>query len=77
MRAPARLITLNLGSQTIGLAEFRVAHGGLTLVNHRLREMPIPVPETQSTFHPQHNQTLCVAAMCARNPDRSPVVINR
>ena len=35
MPAPARLITLNLGSQTIGLAEFRVAHGGLTLVNYR------------------------------------------
>src|SRR5690242_13023393 len=45
MRAPARLITLNLGSQTIGLAEFRVTHGGLVLVNYRLREMPLD-PET-------------------------------
>src|ERR1700756_3830133 len=45
MPAPARLITLNLGSQTIGLAEFRVAHGGLTLVNYRLREAPLD-PET-------------------------------
>ena len=45
MRAPARLITLNLGSQTIGLAEFRVAHGGLVLVNYRLREVPLD-PET-------------------------------
>ena len=45
MRAPARLITLNLGSQTIGLAEFRVAHGGLTLVDYRLREAPLD-PET-------------------------------
>ena len=52
MRAPARLITLNLGSQTIGLAEFRAAHGGLILMNYRLREVPIPVSETQSTFHP-------------------------
>ena len=45
MPAPARLITLNLGSQTIGLAEFRVAHGGLVLVNYRLRELPLD-PET-------------------------------
>jgi len=45
MPAPARLITLNLGSQTIGLAEFRIAHGGLVLVNYRLREVPLD-PET-------------------------------
>src|SRR5262245_58505233 len=36
-----RLITLNLGSQTIGLAEFRVAHGVPVLVNYRLRELPL------------------------------------
>ena len=45
MPAPSRLISLNLGSQTFGLAEFRVAHGGLTLVDYRLREVPID-PET-------------------------------
>ena len=45
MPAPVRLITLNLGSQTIGLAEFRVAHGGLTLMDYRLREVPFD-PET-------------------------------
>src|SRR6478609_9321294 len=45
MPAPARLITLNLGSQTFGLAEFRVAPGGLTLVDYRLREVPLD-PET-------------------------------
>jgi type IV pilus assembly protein PilM len=45
MPAPARLITLNLGSQTIGLAEFRAAHGGLVLVNYRLRETQLD-PET-------------------------------
>jgi type IV pilus assembly protein PilM len=45
MPVPARLITLNLGSQTIGLAEFRIAHGGLVLVNYRLREVPLD-PET-------------------------------
>src|SRR5678816_1230518 len=45
MAGPARLITLNLGSQTVGVAEFRVAHGGLVLVNYRLREVPLD-PET-------------------------------
>jgi type IV pilus assembly protein PilM len=45
MPPPARLITLNLGSQTIGLAEFRAAGGGLVLVNYRWRETPLD-PET-------------------------------
>ena len=45
MPGPERLITLNLGSQTFGLAEFRVAPGGLVLVNYRLREAPLD-PET-------------------------------
>jgi type IV pilus assembly protein PilM len=35
-----RIITLNIGSQTVGLAEFRVqAHGGLVLLDYRLREI--------------------------------------
>ncbi|HEX4653768.1 MAG TPA: type IV pilus assembly protein PilM [Candidatus Udaeobacter sp.] len=39
MASPARLITLNVGSQTIGLAEFKVQeHGRLVLVNYRFRE---------------------------------------
>src|SRR6266487_4483461 len=41
MAAPARFITLNIGSQTIGLAEFRVVHGRLALVNYRFRETPL------------------------------------
>jgi type IV pilus assembly protein PilM len=45
MPGPTRLITLNLGSQTVGLAEFRIAHGGLVLVNYRQREVPLD-PET-------------------------------
>jgi len=45
MPRPTRLITLNLGSQTLGLAEFRVAHGALVLVDYRLREMFLD-PET-------------------------------
>src|SRR5205085_1995698 len=43
--APPRLITLNIGSQTIGLAEFRVVHGRLVLLNYRFRETPLD-PET-------------------------------
>src|SRR5437870_3916950 len=41
MAVPARVITLNLGSQTVGLAEFRVpAPGGLVWLDSRLREIP-------------------------------------
>jgi type IV pilus assembly protein PilM len=45
MAAPQRLITLNIGSQTLGLAEFRVVHGRLVLLNYRFRETPLD-PET-------------------------------
>jgi type IV pilus assembly protein PilM len=42
MAIAPRLITLNLGSQTLGLAEFRVqAHGGVVLLDYRLRETPL------------------------------------
>src|SRR5207253_6898864 len=42
MTAPARLTSLNIGSQTIGLAEFRVEpNGGLVLLNYRLHEAPL------------------------------------
>jgi type IV pilus assembly protein PilM len=42
MAIAPRLISLNLGSQTLGLAEFRVqAHGGLILLDYRLRETPL------------------------------------
>lgn len=45
MAAPAHLVTLNIGSQTIGLAEFRVINGRLVLLNYRFRETPLD-PET-------------------------------
>ncbi len=42
MAIPTRIISLNLGSQTIGLAEFRVqAQGGLVLLGYRLHEIPV------------------------------------
>jgi type IV pilus assembly protein PilM len=47
MAIAPRLITLNLGSQTIGIAEFRMqVHGGLVLLDYRLREIsPEPTSE--------------------------------
>src|SRR5437762_1826044 len=41
MPAPAHLITVNIGSQTIGLAEFRLINDRLALVNYRFRETPL------------------------------------
>src|SRR6266704_3250504 len=41
MAAPARLTSLNIGSQTIGLAEFRLINDRLVLVNYRFRETPL------------------------------------
>src|SRR6266496_6820531 len=53
MPLPTRLISLNLGSQTIGLAEFRTqAHGGIVLVDYRLREIP-GEPATEEARHAQ------------------------
>ena len=40
MATAARIVTLNLGSQTVGLADFRAQpNGGLVLVGYRLREI--------------------------------------
>src|SRR3954468_7255137 len=40
MPAATRIICLNLGSQTLGIAEFQtLAHGGLVLQNYRLRDV--------------------------------------
>src|SRR2546421_2348202 len=53
MAAATRIISLNLGSQSIGLAEFRAQpHGGLVMQNYRLREL---VTETagESMRYPQ------------------------
>jgi type IV pilus assembly protein PilM len=53
MAVPAHLISLNIGSQTIGLAEFRTqAQGGLVLVNYRLREIP-PEPASEEARNSQ------------------------
>src|ERR1051325_3260905 len=76
MAGPARLITLNLGSQTIGLAEFRGAHGSLSLVDYRLREAPLH-PETgqRRDAHVALSQTAGVLRQMMREMQihRSPV----
>ena len=53
MATPTRIISLNLGSQTIGLAEFRTQpHGGLVLQSYRLREVLID-PAGEGIRRPQ------------------------
>ncbi len=48
MPAPPRIVSLNLGSQSLGLAEFQAQpHGGLVLNGYRLHEIPAdPAAET-------------------------------
>src|SRR5438477_7004395 len=58
MAKPMRIISLNLGSQTIGLAEFQAkAEGGLVLQNYRLREVLID-PAGEGIRHTQISATL-------------------
>ncbi len=53
MPAATRIISLNLGSQTIGLAEFHTQpHGGLTLSGYRFRELLID-PTGEGMRRPQ------------------------
>src|SRR5436309_13419047 len=47
MAAPARLITLNIGSQTIGLAEVRVINARLVLLSYRFRQTPLDPASAQ------------------------------
>src|SRR6266498_4080718 len=62
MAIAPRLISLNLGSQTVGLAEFRVqAHGGLVLVDYRLRETPLdPATGQRREAHTALHETAAV-----------------
>ena len=40
MAAPTRILSLSLGNQTVGLAEFKLgANGGLVLSSHQTREL--------------------------------------
>ena len=61
MAAPAHLVTLNIGSQTIGLAEFRVIHGRLVLMNYRFRETPLdPATGQRRDAHDALHETAAV-----------------
>ena len=62
MAISPRLITLNLGSQTVGLAEFRVQpHGGLVLLDYRLRETPLdPATGQRREAHTALHETAVV-----------------
>ena len=62
MALSPRLITLNLGSQTVGLAEFRVQpHGGLVLLDYRLRETPLdPATGQRREAHTASHETAVV-----------------
>ena len=62
MAIAPRLISLNLGSQTVGLAEFRLqAHGGLILLDYRLRETPLdPATGQRREAHTALNETAVV-----------------
>ncbi len=53
MAAPARILSLNLGTQTVGLAEFqRAEHGGLALNAYKLTEI-LSDPSAESARLPQ------------------------
>src|ERR1044072_3278857 len=62
MAIAPRLICVNLGSQTVGLAEFRLqAHGGLILLDYRLRETPLdPATGQRREAHTALNETAVV-----------------
>src|SRR5437660_2433286 len=61
MAAPAHLVTLNIGSQTLGLAEFRVIQGRLVLLNYRFREAPLdPATGQRRDAHVAVHETAAV-----------------
>src|SRR5919198_570497 len=62
MAIAPRLISLNLGSQTVVLAEFRVQpHGGLVLLDYRLRETPLdPATGQRREAHTALHETTVV-----------------
>ena len=62
MAIAPRLLSLNLGSQTVGLAEFRVQpYGGLVLLDYRLRETPLdPATGQRREAHTALHETAVV-----------------
>ena len=59
MAATTRIVSLNVGSQTLGLAEFRMQpHGGLVLHDYRLREI-LTEPAGETMRQAQIARVLC------------------
>src|SRR6266436_5857469 len=77
MAAPARLITLNIGSQTLGLAEFRVIRGRLLLLNYRFRETPLdPATGQRRDAHAALHETAAVLREMMHQMHIQPVDVN-
>src|SRR5206468_11401770 len=77
MAAPARLITLNIGSQTIGLAEFRVIHGRLALLNYCFRETPLdPATGERRDAHAALHETAVALREIMHEMHISPAPVN-
>ena len=53
MAAPTRILSLSLGNQTVGLAEFKTGqNGGLVLASHQTREL-LADPAADATTSPR------------------------
>src|SRR6266487_3709528 len=77
MAAPARLVTLNIGSQTIGLAEFRVIHGRLMLLNYRFGDTPLdPATGQRRDAHDALHETAAVLREMMHQMHIQPVDVN-
>src|SRR2546421_7805601 len=77
MPAPARLITVNIGSQTIGLAEFRLINDRLVLVNYRFREMPLdPATGERQDAHTALHETAVALREIMHEMHINPAPVN-
>src|SRR6184192_1237122 len=77
MPAPARLITVNIGSQTIGLAEFRLINDRLVLVNYRFREMPLdPATGERQDAHTALHETAIALREIMQELHINPAPVN-
>src|SRR6266480_47054 len=77
MPAPARLITVNIGSQTIGLGEFRLINDRLVLVNYRFREMPLdPATGERQDAHTALHETAVALREIMQELHINPAPVN-
>src|SRR5437667_4921574 len=77
MPAPARLITVNIGSQTIGLAEFRLINDRLVLVHYRFRETPLdPATGERQDAHTALHETAVALREIMHEMHINPAPVN-